>query len=211
MHGLTKIEEKEHFFNFNGPFLLHPTRIVVRVSRIGRSSPCLVLMLFTICKVCQVAGTLRIKVTSSSSIPLTQCHSSPKFSANLITPSSAPPLPSSSTMGPPISVLGIFPNPNFLTKFKLYFWAYLFFTLARDRVVDFNFKSWLLLVNYQMGWRDSTSCCFPQHCPTATPQSHWYHILRFHHVFLFFSILVTMLCICFCCLCLSRMLVKLCR
>jgi len=84
------------------------------------------------CKVCQVAGTLRIKITSSS-ISLTQCHSSPKFSANLITPSSAPPPPSSSTMVPPISVLGIFPNPNFASKLKLYFCACV-------GVVDFNVK-----------------------------------------------------------------------
>lgn len=133
-------QRKRARFNFNGPFLLRPTRFVVRVSRIGRSSPCLLLMLFTICKVCEVARTLRIKVTSSSSVSLTQCPSSPKLSANLITPSSALPLPSSSTMVPPISVLGIFPNPNFASKLKLYFQAYVFFASAHDGVVDFNVK-----------------------------------------------------------------------
>jgi len=71
---------------------------------------------------------------------LTQCPSFPKFSANLITPFSALPLPLSSTMVLPTSVLGIFLNPNFASKLKLYFLVYVFFASA-DGVVDFNVKA----------------------------------------------------------------------
>ena len=39
-------KRKWTLFYFNEPFLLRPIRIVVRVTRLGRSSPCLLLMLF---------------------------------------------------------------------------------------------------------------------------------------------------------------------
>lgn len=139
------------------------------------------------------------KATSSSVSP-TQCLSSPKFSAKPITPSLVPPLPSSSTMAPPISALGTFLNPNFVSKNRnFYFFWFLCFSnqlVMGLLILTLNFVPFGELPDGQERLNPVLfSATLSKGHATKPPVS---YILHFHHVFLFFSILVTVPCICLC-------------
>lgn len=140
------------------------------------------------------------KATSSSVSP-TQCLSSPKFSAKPITPSLVPPLPSSSTMAPPISALGTSSNPNFASKKietfisgLLCFWNQ--FLIMGLLILTLKFVPFDELPDGQERLNPVLfSATLSKGHATKPPVS---YILHFHHVFLFFSILVTVPCICLC-------------